>query len=789
MTCPICNRIYCDGHFGSIQIGDDCLPIPPNRFRPSSYSYQHPITSKVQGIIYSKTSEKKQKYADYIRKFDVNNIINHKTGLFRHSLVGKHVDFSFRFVITCDIQLAIDTIEIPETVREIYFKSRKERSLTLTFPQYIYLNRQPTLWAFNFMSFKVSFTKDKVIRFNPIICSCYNADFDGDQMNLFLVENFISIAECVFLSSIEKNLLSYQFSKLNIKLIQDITTGLFIMWNENPLSLSTIIPSCYNHMITNFNQDEINRILYRIYRDDETQFYHTLYKLIEIGIEYCDTYGLSVSPYSFTKEHSLHTMVTAKTKGSRDSIKHMIDSIGDVPVLGKSKHLKGNFLHGLDANEFYHSQRNGWEISGKGSIETAETGAMNRQLGKALGNLIVSYMGTVVDHKGNCYSFAYGGDLIDPAFVEQSPCGPVPYNPLPYYGFNTLPSSSRINNIKRYVDSCIKDFYPVNNDFDSTATSYLFACSNTFPIYKHLVPTIIHPGTHVGLRASTAFCEIMTQMSLGSKHGGNKSKDDFTLIKEILSFKNQKLFKLYTKFGISACESYIIQYLYNIYSKYSNIHIRHLQLIASVLTFTGEVRTIKEVFFPEDSVSNGIRMNAIKVMKTAIKADKLDSVDSAVGLGRIPRVGTNIFDIVQTSLPSIISISFKNITKDDKVCVTVINNKQDLLNVSFGEITIDNYKKTRIKIRPQQYSYLRTVISKLKITPEQMCILFELCVLFQTEAYNLKCTLRPSSLIQLLCSGGQQGNELDITNYLSIINKIPSSSLTAITWLSTSLSK
>lgn len=89
------------------------------------------------------------------------------------------------------------------------------------------LNRQPTLHRGSMIAMQVKIYPGKTIRLNLAVCSSYNADFDGDEMNLFSANNVETEAELRYLSSVDNFILNPQSSRANIVFVQDTVLGIY----------------------------------------------------------------------------------------------------------------------------------------------------------------------------------------------------------------------------------------------------------------------------------------------------------------------------------------------------------------------------------------------------------------------------------------------------------------------------------------------------------------------------------------------------------------------------------
>ena len=205
-----------------------------------------------------------------------------KEGRFRGNLSGKRVDFSARTVISPDPNLSIDEVGVPLSIAKIltvpekvtkmnierlrqlvingpdkwpganyvirpdgrridlrYVKDRKELASSLT-PGYIVerhlmngdivlFNRQPSLHRISMMAHKVVVLPGKTFRLNLLVCPPYNADFDGDEMNLHVPQSEEAIAEAKEIMLVHKNLITPRYGGPIIGGGQDYISGAYLL--------------------------------------------------------------------------------------------------------------------------------------------------------------------------------------------------------------------------------------------------------------------------------------------------------------------------------------------------------------------------------------------------------------------------------------------------------------------------------------------------------------------------------------------------------------------------------
>jgi DNA-directed RNA polymerase subunit A' len=209
-----------------------------------------------------------------------------KEGRFRGSLSGKRVNFSARTVISPDPTLSLNEVGVPERVaREMtqtmnvterniddaqqyvrngpeghpganYVKRPDGRRLKVTEKNceelaekvelgwevnrhlvdgdIVIFNRQPSLHRMSIMAHEVVVMPYKTFRLNTTVCPPYNADFDGDEMNMHALQNEEARAEARVLMRVQEQILSPRFGENIIGAIQDHISGTYLLTHEDP---------------------------------------------------------------------------------------------------------------------------------------------------------------------------------------------------------------------------------------------------------------------------------------------------------------------------------------------------------------------------------------------------------------------------------------------------------------------------------------------------------------------------------------------------------------------------
>ena len=189
------------------------------------------------------------------------DMIKGKQGRFRQNLLGKRVDYSGRSVIVVGPTLKLHQCGLPkkmalELFKPFIFGKLQRRGLTTTIkaakklveretPEVwdiladiirqhpILLNRAPTLHRLGIQAFEPVLIEGKAIQLHPLVCSAFNADFDGDQMAVHVPLTLEAQTEARVLMMATNNVLSPANGEPIIVPSQDIVLGLYYMTRES----------------------------------------------------------------------------------------------------------------------------------------------------------------------------------------------------------------------------------------------------------------------------------------------------------------------------------------------------------------------------------------------------------------------------------------------------------------------------------------------------------------------------------------------------------------------------
>jgi len=214
--------------------------------------------------------------------------IKSKEGRFRHNLTGKRVNYSARTLISPDPQIQLGEVGVPlEVAMELTVNERVTSWNILRLKEFVkrgaknypganyvvrldgkkkritdetveslldelqegyiverhlmdgdvcIFNRQPSLHRMSIMCHKIKVLPGKSFRLNPSVCTPYNADFDGDEMNIHIPQNEEARAEAEILMHVQHNIITPKNGLNIIACIQDSITGNFLLTRDMEFS-------------------------------------------------------------------------------------------------------------------------------------------------------------------------------------------------------------------------------------------------------------------------------------------------------------------------------------------------------------------------------------------------------------------------------------------------------------------------------------------------------------------------------------------------------------------------
>ncbi len=232
--------------------------------------------------------------------------IKSKEGRIRHNLAGKRTNFCARTVISPDPMLELNEVGVPDVVamkltvpekvtswNSEYLKKfvergpkkypganyiirpdgkkkkitdeTKEASLEEIQPGYTIerhlmdgdlaiFNRQPSLHRMSMMCHRIKVLPGKTLRLNPAVCHPYNADFDGDEMNLHIPQTIEARAEAEILMEVQTQLISLRYGLSIIGCVQDAISGNYLLTKNLTLSRNEAVDILASVGVDNFSR-------------------------------------------------------------------------------------------------------------------------------------------------------------------------------------------------------------------------------------------------------------------------------------------------------------------------------------------------------------------------------------------------------------------------------------------------------------------------------------------------------------------------------------------------------
>ena len=195
----------------------------------------------------------------------LSDMLKGKSGRFRQNLLGKRVDYSGRSVIVVGPELKIYQCGLPkemaiELFKPFVMKELVSRGISQNIKNAkklverldtqvwdvledvikehpVMLNRAPTLHRLGIQAFEPILVEGKAIKLHPLVCTAFNADFDGDQMAVHLPLSQEAQAECRFMLLSPNNLLKPSDGGPVAVPSQDMVLGIYYLTQERPDSV------------------------------------------------------------------------------------------------------------------------------------------------------------------------------------------------------------------------------------------------------------------------------------------------------------------------------------------------------------------------------------------------------------------------------------------------------------------------------------------------------------------------------------------------------------------------
>ena len=248
----------------------------------------------------------------------LSDMLKGKQGRFRQNLLGKRVDYSGRSVIVVGPELKIYQCGLPKEMAIELFKPFVMKELTARGiannikaakkkverldPQVwdiledvikehpVMLNRAPTLHRLGIQAFEPILVEGKAIKLHPLVCTAFNADFDGDQMAVHLPLSMEAQAECRFLLLSPNNLLKPSDGGVVSVPSQDMVLGIYYLTNDRYRE----VPYEEEEIVQSYLLDDEHENLEALHRDLENKKVHLSDKIrIRVVKKHSDKTGVT----------------------------------------------------------------------------------------------------------------------------------------------------------------------------------------------------------------------------------------------------------------------------------------------------------------------------------------------------------------------------------------------------------------------------------------------------------------------------------------------------------------
>jgi len=588
-----------------------------------------------------------------------------KTGLIRGFILGKRIDFSGRAVISPDPSLKLTDCSIPYLmilelfkldIANILMEERKfkrydpaieyidkcidledyslfDTAVKVTKGKYIMLNRQPTLHRMGIMSFQINVNRDYVIRIHPLICEPYNADFDGDQMAVYISLREDTERESKEKISISSNMISPASGKSAIGANQDIVLGLYyltkdgetpaiihdgIETTEGRVVFNQILPESFpfineiinkkklaaliNVLVQECTSEELVTILDKI---KDLGFQETTKRGVTMSLkniqfndaydivsEICDNNQLTIEEKYFAlqsndikerlrNEFPYSDFIESGSRGSWDQAKQLTFCRG---FISNSKGsiiptpIKNNLLSGLNKHEFFISCYGSRKALLDVALNTGVSGYLTRKLVYCAVNLELD------ENLDDCGTI----DTFNFIIPEQTDSNESIKLARSLIGRWIVEADNGVDVLKEITNDNYRDYIGkqvrLRTPIFCKNHKLCKKCYGTTSKYIH--------SKYVGIMAAQAMGEVATQLTLRTFHiggiaqmiKGQGDENQKDIINDLTEVK-----KLFHGHGRKSYEQLVMD-LFNIYIRHSQMLLVNFECIVSQMMRFGDMR-------------------------------------------------------------------------------------------------------------------------------------------------------------------------------------------------------
>ena len=419
------------------------LPVPPTRVRLPSQGFDAPLTSLLRRVLRALARRARVLAAGgnvssandaialsvkaYYTSSGADNAaglcqrLRGKSGILRQTLMGWRVNSCARAVITPDPLLAPWEVGVPGPIARV---------LALKDGDSVVLNRQPSLHRGSMMGHVVRLRPhDFCLSISPTVTPPYNADFDGDEMNLHIT-SAQSSADARFLMGVEHNILSASSGSPVVRLVQDACLARYLQHGQNAAGQRReLLRLCEERTqagaALHLRDMQAQAHDYMSTRGFSVGVDDFITKVAYVGADRNTLGTVASSITSMVPEtNRIHQMVAAGSKGGVMNLVQLFACVGYQTVAGQGAQapcgacgdsfVHSSFTDGLTPDEFWMHACASREGMIQTAVKTADAGYLMRRMVKCFENITVAYDGTVRSANGSVIQFQYSGDGIDP---------------------------------------------------------------------------------------------------------------------------------------------------------------------------------------------------------------------------------------------------------------------------------------------------------------------------------------------------------------------------------------
>ncbi len=283
----------------------------------------------------------------------LSDMLKGKNGRFRQNLLGKRVDYSGRSVIVVGPELRLHQCGLPkkmalELFKPFIYNKLEERGFVNTIKAAkkmveqereevwdildevikehpVLLNRAPTLHRLGMQAFEPLLTEGKAVQLHPLVCTAFNADFDGDQMAVHLPLSIEAQIEARVLMMSTNNVLSPAHGRPIIQPSQDIVLGTYYMSREKLFARGTgQVYASPDEVLAAYDAGEVTlHAKIRVRLPSLPLAERVVQDLPDLGDAHL-VVGVDEAPGQFTALHAYRGHVRSITDGT----------LGDLPIIG-----------------------------------------------------------------------------------------------------------------------------------------------------------------------------------------------------------------------------------------------------------------------------------------------------------------------------------------------------------------------------------------------------------------------------------------------------------------------